>query len=335
MNSSIQKDTVLVLGGAGYIGSHAVVALKEAGYEPVIFDNFSFGNRDAAKTLAVPVVEGEINDRALLKETFKKHRPLAVMHFAAFAYVGESVTEPKKYYDNNVATTLVLLDELLKAGIKRFVFSSTCATYGVPERFPIDEELSQKPVNPYGRTKLMVEQILKDYDHAYGFRSVIFRYFNAAGAHPTVSIGERHNPETHLIPLALTAVAKNKPLNVFGDDYETPDGTCIRDYIHVADIAHAHVLGLERLIKNDTSDIFNIGTGQGTSVLEIIKSVESISGKKLPFAMSPRRAGDPAKLVAQPDKLKSVLGWKPRYSDLNTIIRTAWQWYQKDIKNQP
>jgi UDP-glucose 4-epimerase len=327
-----KAGTILVLGGAGYIGSHAVLALKERGYTPVIYDNFVYGNRDIAKTLDVSIVDANISDRTALREAFSKYKPQAVMHFAAFAYVGESVTEPAKYYDNNLATTLILLDEMRSAGINNFIFSSTCATYGVPQKFPITEDLPQNPVNPYGRTKLMVEQVLRDYDHAYGFRSVIFRYFNAAGAHPVGDIGERHNPETHLIPLALAATESSAPLKVFGDDYDTPDGTCIRDYIHVTDIADAHVKGLEMLINENTSDIFNIGTGNGYSVKEVISTIEKISGRKVHYSMNPRRAGDPPKLVAGADKIKKILGWNPQYSDLNTIIESAWNWYLKEQK---
>jgi len=324
-----QNKNIIVFGGAGYIGSHAVLALQEAGYSPIIYDNFSNGNRSIATKLAVPLVEGEISDNKLLAQTFSKFNPIAVMHFAAFAYVGESVEDPSKYYHNNVNTTLVLLDELRKAKINNFIFSSTCATYGVPDRFPIDEQTTQNPVNPYGRTKLMVEQILSDFDKAYNFKSVIFRYFNAAGAHPSGAIGELHNPETHLIPLTFCAATGGQPLKVFGNDYDTADGTCIRDYIHVSDIAKAHVLGLEYLLKNQTSDVFNIGTGTGTSVLEIIKSVEKISGKKVDFIMNPRRAGDPAKLVADSQKIKKVLGWNPKHSQLGTIIKTAWDWHTR------
>ena len=324
-----QNKNIIVFGGAGYIGSHAVLALQEAGYSPIIYDNFSNGNRSIATKLAVPLVEGEISDNKLLAQTFSKFNPIAVMHFAAFAYVGESVEDPSKYYHNNVNTTLVLLDELRKAKINNFIFSSTCATYGVPDRFPIDEQTTQNPVNPYGRTKLMVEQILSDFDKAYNFKSVIFRYFNAAGAHPSGIIGELHNPETHLIPLTFCAATGGQPLKVFGNDYDTPDGTCIRDYIHVSDIAKAHVLGLEYLLKNQTSDVFNIGTGTGTSVLEIINAVEKISGKKVDFIMNPRRAGDPAKLVADSQKIKKVLGWNPKHSQLSIIIKTAWDWHTR------
>ena len=329
----VTNDHVLVLGGAGYIGSHAVLSLKERGYKPVIFDNFIYGNRDIAALLDVPIVEADINNRKALQESFKKYAPKAVMHFAAFAYVGESVTEPAKYYDNNLATTLILLDEMRKAEIKNFIFSSTCATYGVPESFPITEDLAQNPVNPYGRTKLMVEHVLKDYDHAYQLRSVIFRYFNAAGAHVDGTIGERHNPETHLIPLALAATDERFPLKIFGDDYETPDGTCVRDYIHVSDIADAHIRGLEFLMKEGRSEIFNIGTGNGYSVKEVIDTIKRISGKTVHFAMHPRRAGDPPKLVAGATKLKNILGWKPTSSDLDTIITSALKWYLKEAKS--
>ena len=326
------NKNIIVFGGAGYIGSHAVVALKDAGYSPIIYDNFSYGNRDIAAALEVPVIDADVTDRAALQKTFSEYQPQAVMHFAAFAYVGESVTDPAKYYENNLSATIILLDEMRKASINRFVFSSTCATYGMPDKFPIDETVTQSPVNPYGRTKLMVEQVLADYQHAYGLQSVIFRYFNAAGAHPNGLIGERHNPETHLIPLTLLATNGTFSLQVFGDDYETEDGTCVRDYIHVCDIASAHVKGLELLLQADNkkSHVFNIGTGNGYSVKQIIDSVERITGKKVSYEMKPRRAGDPPKLVAAAQKLRTMLGWEPKFSDLDSIIGTAWQWFLRE-----
>ena len=325
-----EKKSVLVAGGAGYIGSQVVLDLKEAGYHPVIVDNFVAGNRDIASTLGVPVFEGALDDRSFVRSVLKETKPVAVMHFAAFAYVGESVLDPQKYYANNVVTTLALLEMMREARVNKFIFSSTCATYGTPERLPITEETPQNPINPYGFTKLAVERILRDFDVAYGMKSVVFRYFNASGAHPSGCIGERHDPESHLIPLAMYAAMGRGELSVFGDDYDTPDGTCVRDYIHVADISQAHILGLEDILKNARSNVFNIGTGVGNSVLEVIRSVEKVSGTKVPYVMKPRRAGDPPRLVAAAEKLSRELGWKPRYTEIDEIIKTAWAWHQKD-----
>jgi UDP-glucose 4-epimerase len=266
------KPTILVTGGAGYIGSHTVLALKQAGYNVVILDNLVYGHRDLVeKVLQVELIVGDTGDRALLDNLFKTRDITAVMHFSAYAYVGESVTDPAKYYRNNVVGTLTLLEAMLTASVKKFVFSSTCATYGVPEFVPIPENHPQNPINPYGATKLMVERILSDFDVAYGFQSVRFRYFNAAGANPNGILGEDHNPETHLIPLVLmTALGKRESISIFGTDYPTPDGTCIRDYIHVNDLADAHILGLEYLLKGGDSEVFNLGNGSGFSVKEVI-----------------------------------------------------------------
>ncbi|MHC5614928.1 MAG: UDP-glucose 4-epimerase GalE, partial [Nostoc sp.] len=266
------KPTILVTGGAGYIGSHTVLALKQAGYKVVILDNLVYGHRDLVeKVLQVELIVGDTGDRALLDHLFKTRDIAAVMHFSAYAYVGESVTDPAKYYRNNVVGTLTLLEAMLTASVKKFVFSSTCATYGVPEFVPIPETHPQNPINPYGATKLMVERILSDFDVAYGLQSVRFRYFNAAGANPSGLLGEDHNPETHLIPLVLmTALGKRESISIFGTDYPTPDGTCVRDYIHVNDLADAHILGLEYLLKGGDSEVFNLGNGSGFSVREVI-----------------------------------------------------------------
>jgi UDP-glucose 4-epimerase len=276
------KPTILVTGGAGYIGSHTVLALKQAGFDVIILDNLVYGHRDLVeKVLQVELVVGDTGDRPLLDDLFKTHDIAAVIHFSAYAYVGESVTDPAKYYRNNVLGTLTLLEAMLAASVKNFVFSSTCATYGVPEVVPIPEDHPQNPINPYGATKLMVERILSDFDVAYGFKSVRFRYFNAAGADPNGRLGEDHNPETHLIPLVLqTALGKRESISVFGTDYPTADGTCIRDYIHVSDLADAHVLGLEYLLKGGDSEVFNLGNGNGFSVKEVIETCQTSDRKR-------------------------------------------------------
>ncbi|AKG22760.1 UDP-glucose 4-epimerase GalE [Calothrix sp. 336/3] len=326
-----QKPTILVTGGAGYIGSHTVLALKQAGYEVVILDNLVYGHRDIVEdVLKVELVVGDTNDRPLLDKLFATRDIAAVMHFSAYAYVGESVTEPAKYYRNNVIGTLTLLEAMLAANIKKFVFSSTCATYGVPEVVPIPENHSQNPINPYGATKLMVERILSDFSTAYDFRSVRFRYFNAAGADPNGLLGEDHQPETHLIPLVLmAALGKRDSISVFGTDYPTADGTCIRDYIHVSDLAMAHVLGLEYLLQGGESEVFNLGNGSGFSVKEVIEAAESVTGKKIPVVECDRRAGDPPALIGSGEKARKILGWQPQYPGLQDIVTHAWQWHQK------
>jgi UDP-glucose 4-epimerase len=325
------KPTVLVTGGAGYIGSHAVLALQRAGYGVVILDNLVYGHRDIAENaLKAELVVGETNDRDLLDRLFDTHDIAAVMHFAAYAYVGESVQDPAKYYNNNVLGTLTLLEAMLDARIECFVFSSTCATYGVPETVPIPEDHPQNPINPYGASKLMVERILTDFDAAYNLRSVIFRYFNAAGADPTGLIGEDHNPETHLIPLVLqTALGIRDTIYMFGTDYPTSDGTCIRDYIHVSDLASAHVAGLEYLLNGGHSEIFNLGNGNGFSVKQVIETARSVTGKPINAEARDRRPGDPPALVGSSDKARKVLGWTPEYAELSDIIAHAWQWHQK------
>ncbi|MFN7715233.1 MAG: UDP-glucose 4-epimerase GalE [Pseudanabaenaceae cyanobacterium] len=322
--------TILVTGGAGYIGAHGVLALQNAGYQVIILDNLVYGHRDVAEKLNVPLIVGDTNDRPLLDQIFAEHQIAAVMHFAAYAYVGESVTEPDKYYRNNVVGTLTLLEAMIAANVKNFVFSSTCATYGIPHQVPITEEHLQTPINPYGATKLMVERILQDFDVAYGLRFVSFRYFNAAGADPAGLLGEDHNPETHLIPLVLqTALGIRKSITVFGTDYPTPDGTCIRDYIHVTDLADAHVLGIDYLLSGQPSNIFNLGNGNGFSVKEVIETAEKVTGKTINVIYGDRRAGDPPALVGSSTKAREILHWQPQYADLNLIISHAWQWHQK------
>lgn len=319
---------VLVTGGAGYVGSHACKALAAAGYQPIVFDNLVYGHEQAVRW--GPLEQGDVGDRARLDAVIERYRPEAVMHFAAYAYVGESVVDPGKYYRNNTAGTLTLLEAMRDHGIARLVFSSTCATYGVPDEVPIPETNAQRPINPYGTSKLMVEMMLRDFDAAHGLRSMALRYFNAAGADPDGHIGEMHDPETHLIPLALDAASGRGPaLNLFGDDYDTPDGTCVRDYIHVSDLAVAHVLALEALERNGASDAFNLGTGHGHSVRQVIAGVERITGLPVPHDITPRRPGDPASLVAEASRSARELGWLPAMSDLDTILATAWAWHQK------
>jgi UDP-glucose 4-epimerase len=324
------RPTILVTGGAGYIGSHAVLALKRAGYGVVVLDNLVYGHQDLVeKVLQVELIVGDINDRRLLDELFASHNITAVMHFSAYAYVGESVTEPGKYYRNNFVGTLTLLEAMLAASVKQFVFSSTCATYGVPKGVPIFEDHPQNPINPYGATKLMVERVLADFDVAYGLKSLCFRYFNAAGADPTGLLGEDHSPETHLIPLVLmTALGKRESVSIFGTDYPTPDGTCIRDYIHVTDLADAHVLGLEYLLQGGDTGVFNLGNGNGFSVKQVIDTARMVTNRDIKVVESDRRPGDPPILVGSSDKVKRILGWEPRFPALQDIVTHAWQWHQ-------
>jgi UDP-glucose 4-epimerase len=326
----MSKPTILVTGGAGYIGSHAVKALQTSGYQVLVLDNLVYGHQDIAKTLGVDLIIGDTTDRSLLDKLFSDRVISAVMHFAAYAYVGESVSQPDKYYRNNVVGTLVLLEAMIAANIKNFVFSSTCASYGVPQQIPITEEHPQSPINPYGATKLMVERILQDFDVAYGLKSVIFRYFNAAGADPSGAIGEDHNPETHLIPLVLqAALGKRESITVYGSDYPTPDGTCVRDYIHVSDLADAHVLGLQYLLDGNQSAIFNLGNGNGFSVQQVIDAAREITGKPINVVMGDRRAGDPPALVGSSEKARRILNWQPQYAVLHLILQHAWAWHQK------
>ncbi len=317
---------ILVIGGAGYIGSHTVRALAKRGYNPVVFDNLSKGHREAVKNF--PFEQGDLQDKKRLSEVFKKHRIEAVMHFAAFIEVGESVQNPAKYYQNNTAGVLNLLQALIENQIPYFVFSSTAAIFGEPVREKIDETHPQHPINPYGNSKLMVEKMLADFDVAYGLKSTALRYFNASGADDSGEIGESHSPETHLIPLILqTAIGKRKSIKIFGTDYPTADGTCIRDYVHVNDLARAHILALEKMEKDKVSERFNLGSGNGYSVAELIAKAKEITGVDFAVEQAPRRAGDPAVLVADATKAKRVLGWQPEY-DLTRIIQTAWNWEQ-------
>ena len=316
---------ILVLGGAGYIGSHAARALRRSGYEVVLYDNLSTGFRCLAQ--GFELVEGDIADEARLRPVLA--RVDAVMHFAAHAYVGESVENPRKYFRNNVLGALSLLNSVLDAGIRRFVFSSTCAVYGIPERIPITEQTPREPVNPYGTSKLFFESALEAYSRAYGLRSVRLRYFNAAGADESGEIGEIHEPETHLVPLALAAATANGPeLQINGSDYPTPDGTCVRDYVHVNDLADAHIRALQHLEKGGDSLAINLGTGRGYSVLEVIQAAESATGRPVRRTIGPRRPGDPPVLVADPAKAQSVLGWTAQ-RDLVDIVSSAWTWMQK------
>ena len=336
---------ILVTGGAGYIGSHAVRALQHAGYAPVVLDNLVYGHRRIVEeVLKVPLVVGQVGDRALLDQLLSGQHPAtngapiqAVLHFAAYAYVGESVADPAKYYRNNVGDSLTLLEALKAEGERRgttplpLVFSSTCATYGIPDedQIPIAETCPQRPINPYGRSKWMVEQMIGDFGSAYGLPSVIFRYFNAAGADPAGDLGEDHTPETHLIPLVFAALTGRIPqLQVFGDDYSTPDGTCIRDYIHVCDLADAHVLGLKSVMADGGQQVFNLGTEQGASVQQVIDLAEQVTGQTVPCSVSPRRHGDPPVLVAAAEQAHLNLGWQPNFPDLSMILEHAWAWHQ-------
>ena len=323
--------TILVTGGAGYIGSHAVLALKQAGYEVIVLDNLSNGHRELVEqVLQVKLIVGDMSDRALLDNIFTTHNITAVMHFAAYIAVGESVTDPAKYYHNNVAGTLTLLEAMLAASINKFIFSSTCALYGVPKFVPLTEDHPQDPISPYATTKWMVERILSDFDTAYNLKSVRFRYFNAAGADPTGLLGEDHEPETHLIPLVLmAALGKRESILIFGTDYPTTDGTCIRDYIHVTDLAQAHVLGLEYLLKGGDSEVFNLGNGSGFSVREVIESAKEVTGAEIKIEERDRRPGDPPILVGSSDKASKVLGWRPQYPNIKDILTHAWQWHQR------
>lgn len=315
---------ILVVGGAGYIGSHVVKMLAAQGYNPVVYDNLSKGHREAVQGhLFEP---GDLGDKARLTEVFKKYGIEAVMHFAAFIEVGESVKEPSKYYHNNVAKVLNLLDAMRENAVRYFVFSSTAATFGEPVHPKIDETHPQKPINPYGNTKLMVEKMLEDFDTAYGLKSVALRYFNASGADDSGEIGESHTPETHLIPLVLQAAAGKRPsISVFGTDYPTPDGTCVRDYVHVNDLARAHILALEKMAKENQSLRYNLGSGNGQSVAELITQAKEVTGVDFKVEYKGRRAGDPAVLVADSAKATRELDWKPQY-DLKQIIQTAWNW---------
>lgn len=321
-------SNILVTGGAGYIGSHACKALSEAGFTPVTFDNLVYGHREAVRW--GPLVVADLLDQATIVNALQEFQPVAVMHFAAYAYVGESVENPGKYYRNNVVGSLNLLEAMRDAGTDKIIFSSTCATYGVPGPGLISETHAQNPINPYGTSKLMIEKMLCDFDHAHRLRSICLRYFNAAGADMNSETGENHDPETHLIPLVLDAAAGLRDsITVYGNDYATPDGSCIRDYVHVSDLADAHVLALQSLLKGAASTVYNLGNGQGYSVQEVIATAKQVTGKNIPVTTGLRRAGDPPCLVGDATLIKQALGWSPRYSGLVDIIGSAWRWHQR------
>lgn len=321
-------NTILVTGGAGYIGSHTVHELNKNGFNVVVLDNFSEGHREFVDGLKT--YEVNLCDVDGVRKVFEENKIDAVVHFAAFAYVGESVQNPQKYYYNNVVNTLNLLKVMLENDCKKIVFSSTCATYGEPKYMPLDEKHSQDPINPYGQTKLTIEKIFKDYDRAYGLKYYALRYFNAAGASTEKEIGEWHRVETHLIPLVLqTLTGEREKITIFGEDYNTPDGTCIRDYVHVDDLASAHRLALQNLLAGAESEFINLGTGRGNSVKEIISSVERVTGRKVPTVVGARREGDPDVLYASNEKAKKVLGWEVKYTNIDDIVKTAWAWEQK------
>ena len=322
------SDPILIPGGAGYIGAHACKALAAAGYVPVTFDNLVCGHESAVQW--GPLVQGDLCDRARLDEAFETYRPEAVMHFAAFSLVGESVSDPGKYYRNNVLGSLNLFEAMRDHGVDKLVFSSTCATYGEPQVLPIPDDHPQNPVNPYGASKLMVERMARDFGKAHGLRSIFLRYFNAAGADPDGETGEDHEPETHLIPLVLQVAAGLRPhIAIFGTDYDTPDGTCLRDYIHVSDLADAHVLALKALEGGAGTTAYNLGTGRAYSVREVIETARAVTGRPIPVVEQPRRPGDPARLVANAAKAQKELGWTPKMDDLSVMIETAWKWLSK------
>ncbi|WP_232823709.1 UDP-glucose 4-epimerase GalE [Salinicola sp. CPA57] len=329
----LQMKPVLIIGGCGYIGSHMVKQLTTAGHRVVVLDDLSTGFENAIVEDNVRLVIGDVGDRRLLDSLFSDEKFDGVLHFASLIQVGESVVEPARYYRSNVAKTLTLLEAMVEHDVGPLIFSSTAAVFGEPEYSPIDEGHRQAPINPYGASKYMVERMLEDFDRAYGLKSVALRYFNAAGADPEGHIGERHDPETHLIPLALHAVlGARPPLKVFGRDYPTKDGTCIRDYIHVTDLAEAHLRALEYLWAGNPTTRFNLGNGNGFSVQAVLDAVERVTGQPVPYEDAPRRAGDPANLVADSRAAKSILGWNPRYADIDTIVAHAWAWEQKRVK---
>jgi UDP-glucose-4-epimerase GalE len=317
---------VLVTGGAGYIGSHAAKALHRAGYRVIVFDNLVAGHRAAVRY--GQLVEGDIADVAAVRAVLRQHQVVGVMHFAAFLDVGESVRDPIRYYRNNVIGALGVLEAMAAEAVTNFVFSSTCATYGEPIETPITETHPQNPINSYGETKLAVEQALPHLEAAYGIRWMALRYFNASGADPDGEIGEDHSPEIHIIPRTIEAAMGGRGLQVFGDDYPTPDGTCLRDYVHVTDLANAHVRALEAIVETGKSGAYNLGTGRPHSVKEVIDTVERVTGRQVPWTLAPRRPGDPAVLYASPQKARSELHWTPQYAELETIVRTAWNWHR-------
>jgi UDP-glucose-4-epimerase GalE len=327
-------STVFVVGGAGYVGSHAVKALAAAGYDVVVYDNLSTGHAESVERVAaafpergIRFVHADILDGPHLDEALAAASPAAVMHFAARLLVGESAIDPAGYYRTNVTGTLEVLGAMARASVRRFIFSSTCATFGEPEKTPIDENHPQRPINTYGETKLAVERALPYFERAYGIRSIVLRYFNAAGADPSGLIGEDHEPEEHLIPRAMAAANGGERLMVFGEDYPTPDGTCVRDYVHVSDLADAHLLALRRLEAAHASNAYNLGSGTGMSVRQVLDRVAAVAGRKVPHEVGPRRAGDPATLVASSARARGELGWRPRLTDLRAIVETAWQWH--------
>ena len=324
---------ILVVGGAGYIGSHMVKQLAQAGNDVITLDNLSYGYRDAVKY--GEFIEGDLGDESVLDSILGSGDIDAVMHFAGFIQVGESVIKPSMYYQNNVANTLTLLDAMLRHGVKNFIFSSTAAIFGEPDYTPIDEQHNKQPINPYGHSKLMIEQVLEDYDKAYGLRSTCLRYFNAAGADPDGELGERHVPETHLIPLILQAASgRREDIKVFGDDYATDDGTCVRDYIHINDLCEAHSLALHRMVKSDKSARYNLGNGTGFSVKQVIDVAKKVSGNDFKVSIEPRRAGDPAVLVADSTLAREQLNWQPKHAELEDIVKTAWQWETDFLSGQ-
>lgn len=336
------SKSILVLGGAGYIGSHMLLALQEAGYSAVVFDNLSRGHADAAGL--VPLIVGDLRSPADIDDCLGEQRFDLIMHFAALAYIGESVTEPELYYQNNVAGTLNLLASMRKHGVRRLVFSSSCATYGVPDSVPITETHPQHPINPYGRSKLMIEQAMTDYAMAYGFEIVSLRYFNAAGCDPQGRVGERHDPETHLIPLALAEALRVKQggnpsetkLHVYGTDFPTKDGSCLRDFIHVSDLCNAHLQAAERLLANQIHGVefYNLATGSGFSVLDVIAACRDVTGQQIEYRSMPRRAGDPGVLVGDARKAAEILGWQPEITDIRTMIETAWAWMLDGVRDK-
>lgn len=323
-------STILITGGAGYIGSHVVKELLRQGYQPIVYDNLQAGHRKAVKEALL--IEGNLADRGKLKETFHLYSIDAVMHFAADSLVGESVKNPLKYFNNNVKNSLQLIETLDEFDVKKFVFSSSAAVYGEPEKIPITEEHACLPTNPYGETKWIFERVLQVFYEARKLDYISLRYFNAAGADPTSELGEDHFPETHLIPIGLEAALAGASIPVFGADYDTPDGTCIRDYIHVTDLAEAHILALQKLETRGSSGIYNLGNGNGYSVREVIDTIRKVTKRKITTIESPRRPGDPARLVASSEKIKKELGWVPKYPELETIVETAWQWHRKHPK---
>jgi len=325
---------ILVVGGAGYIGSHMCKYLSGNGYQPIVLDNLVRGHGRTVKW--GPFIRGSLSDRDILNQVFSEYAISAVMHFAAFAYVGESVAHPARYYQNNVTETLHLLEAMITADIRRFIFSSSCAVYGEPEETPISETHPLNPINPYGRSKLMVEQILNDFHRAYGISYVSLRYFNAAGADPAGELGEDHRPETHLIPLVLkVALGQQEDIRIFGDDYATKDGTCVRDYIHIEDLARAHLLSLERLLSDKKGGVYNLGNEAGYSVSDVVEIARKVTGKPIPVKICPRRSGDCSALVGSGLKARSELGWDPQYPDLHTIIDTAWGWHRNNPNGYP